>query len=137
MVYKAILQYLEFEVVTQIRVQSEETITFPVVSFCNINPWASNESFYYIKNFYDKTYNQSILLYEQIARLEKSGVIDEKDSYWLWYKTFDPEYDDSFRKQFGFEPIFHDCKFNSKACNLSEFEWWYSPDYGKRSILKV
>ena len=51
MVSKAILQYLDFDVTTKIRVESNAELVFPVVSFCGLNPWLSGKSYYYLKAY--------------------------------------------------------------------------------------
>ena len=36
-----ILDYLEFDVVSKIRVYNEKTLVFPLITFCEINPFSS------------------------------------------------------------------------------------------------
>jgi len=50
MVTKSVMDYLNHDVVTKIRVFNEAPIEFPTITICNLNPFTTNASIEYINN---------------------------------------------------------------------------------------
>ena len=44
LVYKSVIEYLSYEVVTKIRYIKETTVDFPTITICNKNPFVTNHS---------------------------------------------------------------------------------------------
>lgn len=131
MITKSIVRYLEHDVTTRIRVEHQENIVFPAISFCNLNPFLSYSAYRYLRDYYETKYNYSFEFYTDLSyRIQSGQVMDETD--WLLYQTYDPNFNMSIRKSFGYEveTMIHLCKFNWENCDLNDFEWYYNPLYG-------
>ena len=53
MITKSFISYYSYEVVTKFETIYENPTLFPVVSFCNQNPFATASAFEYVKSFFD------------------------------------------------------------------------------------
>lgn len=132
MISKSIMQYFEYSVTSRFRVESENEMVFPAISICNVNPWLTIQAYEYIKTYYEDKYSMCFEYYQNLSDGIRSGqVIDDTD--WLLYRTYDLSEDDSYRKSFGYDirEIITYCSYESLACDLDHFEWYYSPYYGK------
>lgn len=49
-----VLQYLQHDVTTKIRIVDEKSVTFPVVSVCNMNPLVTPSAGQYIKEYFEQ-----------------------------------------------------------------------------------
>lgn len=131
MVAKAIAQYLDFEALTKIYLKRENEIAFPVVSICNVNPFATPEANTYIQNYYNQRYNLNLKNYYDLTNAIKDGAVT-RETNWLLYQSFDPNFNDTLRKSFGIplETMLISCQFSFGNCSLDDFEWYYNPMYG-------
>lgn len=104
MIYKSVVQYLEFEVTTKIRIINQFKATFPTVTFCNINYHTSGSDV----NFSNISNNDFNHLKRQL----------KINSFQKFYQS------DSLDK------LLVDCDFNFIKCNRSEIRLFYHPNYG-------
>ena len=131
MVYGSIVNYLQFGVVTGIRVNSENPMTFPTISMCNLNPNVTYESYNIMENiinFYFGLNSSNIL-----NGIPKIVVINS--TYQLWERYFVPRYiatsdfvsqSESFKKMLGlpFKKFVINCFFGFLPCYEDDFTWW-------------
>ena len=61
MIYRSLNDYLSYNVVTEVRRYRQIPATFPVVTFCNLNPLISQDSENLIKAYLDKSVNMSYI----------------------------------------------------------------------------
>lgn len=126
-----IQQYLSYGVNTLVQVVPENTVTFPTVSVCNQNPFISRVANKYIEDYYLNTYNVTLNTYENFNRLIFNKQVPN-DIDWLFYRTFDPEFNRTLRASFGLsfeeENVF--CRWIFSSCNRNKYRNIYHPKYG-------
>lgn len=126
-----IQQYLGWGVSSQILVVSMPTITFPVLSLCNVNPLITPTGNNYLRNYYNSRYNLNLTSYSDYYEAVKKGTIPEEND-WILYQTYAANFSQEIKKSFGFDAptMFSNCQFNGLDCDVNEFEWFYHPKYG-------
>lgn len=124
MVFKGILSFASYEVTTTVRIENQQELEFPTISLCNLNPLVSGESYFYIKDYYETKYNTTFRGYNDLVKGIKDGDIQD-DRDWLFYRTFDPNFDMTTRQSYGYfiHNMFAWCFFSYESCDLGEFEW--------------
>ena len=60
MVYRSVNDYLSYDIVNKIRDFSEVPMVYPVITFCNVNPFINEEKVSIIKQYLPKTFNVTI-----------------------------------------------------------------------------
>lgn len=107
MIIQSIMQFFQFSVTSSVRLNSQNSMVFPVVSICNINPFTTHYALQFINE-------HSI------------------EPNWLLYISNGPIFNTSLKKSFGYNAtdFIRHCRFNGVACDLSKFEWYYRPDLG-------
>ena len=134
---QGIFDYLEFDVISKIRVYSEETLIYPVISFCDANPFTSKDAELALKD-YDRS--KHINLYSLVGLNETEFIGDSKIQTFIskffvtfsygMYKAFDLndkqklELSNSLMKRIQY------CIFNAKPCVKNDFSWYFSYLYG-------
>ena len=126
MTVRAITNYLQFEVKSQIRQVPQKSITFPSIQFCNPNFLATREASAYLNEYYLK--KQGI----NVTNLDEYFASTASNAFWPFYLTFSPNFNMTLRRSLGYslEEMVLKCEFNSKPCNLSWFDWYYHPFFG-------
>ena len=126
-----IQQYLSFEVNTLVQMVPQNTVPFPTVSVCNLNPFVTPQAFQYIANHYSNNYNVTLTNYAQFYQLITNKTIpDETD--WLFYNTFGSGFNRTLRDSFGYNmsEIKLYCTVQYYPCNYDEFRSFYHSKYG-------
>ena len=110
MIFKSIDNYLDFEVVTKIHLQSNLPIEFPTVSICNWSPIVTDEAkVYFEENYYNLT--------------EK---FDDNVWFYKYSNIYNKSTDDKKNLGLKLEEFIYECRFNSKACEYEkDFVWFY------------
>ena len=116
-----ILNFLSYEVITNIKSYDDHNIVFPTVTICNQNPFVTEFSVNYINE----------LLMEYIST-NKSKLLDIKNSLiFVSAAIFDKS--DEFKKKLSFEQnktILY-CYFNGGPCSYeNDFDWYFDSIYG-------
>ena len=129
-------QYLSFGVNTLVQVLPQNTVPFPTVSVCNLNPFVTKQAFQYIANHYSNNYNVTLTNYAQFYDLVANKTFpDETD--WLLYSTFDSGFNRTLRDSFGYNmsevKLF--CQVQFYVCNYDEFRSFYHSKYGNCFIF--
>jgi hypothetical protein len=128
MIIKSVLEYLEFEVITKIRVFNERPMEFPRVMICNKNPFVTKEANSFLNKFVIKsqvfniTTNESVL----ITNMLEAGL-----------NAKNPEYGNENRKLLGYpiDEMLIRCHFQEIKCTADDFIWHYDFNYGNCFIF--
>jgi hypothetical protein len=125
--------YLEYDVVSKIRVFSEIPSVMPSLTICNINPFLTEFSHFYIKSKLEANnlserpdlrnrVNQSGDWLKEFS-LAKYLVIQNAKSHYL---------SNDAKKQLGYplEDVILNCYFNGASCDANDFTWYYDTLYG-------
>lgn len=117
-----ISKYLLFEVITKEFRHSEKNLVFPSVTICNLNGFTSNYSEDKIKFYLKKITNRTNV------NLTMTDIGYLKSIFKINARIFS----DFEKKQLGFtlEEMIISCSFSGEKCNMSEFSWLYSMNYG-------
>jgi hypothetical protein len=128
LIVKTVGNYLNYEVVTNIKIVNENPSPFPTISICNLKP-------------FDGSYVEKFLM--QIDSKLKKTDIEAEDfvlnyhsyayRYLIMSNLFDLNKNDTERKLFGkhFKDFIYLCMYGLKyECNESDFEWFYDFYYG-------
>jgi len=125
MVVRSILDYLNFDVVTKVRVFSEVPSEFPAITICKINPFSDNESVEAMKDIYMREYpnaSRDKLSLENITSVYQTFLYEAKDH------SFGVERRRSLTPDITEMLIY--CSFNSNECSYEDFEPFYMLFYG-------
>ena len=120
LIASTIFSFLIFEVVTKIDVVTEMSSKFPTVTFCNNDAFTTQES-------------QAIL--ENVAINNSLDLDSFTDMFTITHlakmNAMNPSFGDEKRKRLGLklDHIFT-CVYGLKSCSKSDFNWFYSFEYG-------
>jgi hypothetical protein len=104
LIVKSIVEYLKFEVVTNIKVIKEFDAEFPMITFCNENGIVTREGQELYRKFKEKTY----------PHILNNFTNDEKK-----------------RMGFNLSDILIECKFRDQFCDLEkDFVWYFDAEFG-------
>lgn len=129
LVIKSIISYLEYEVVTKIRLVEEKPTSFPSIQICNLNPFVTDEAYKFVMEYFNTKYQTKFKDIYQVIRNVSDLYLDFEK---LLQQIADPKFPESQKKSFGSllnETILY-CEFNRDSCDLDEFEWFYSLEFG-------
>ena len=128
MITNSIIGYLGFSKNNIVRKQARQNITFPALSICDWNNFATREASEYLRErLYEKN-GVNVTNYDD--------VYTNKSLYWSvrwkFYETFSPDFNDSLRRSFGYslDDLLIKCEFDSRPCNRSWFDWFYHTLFG-------
>lgn len=119
MVVRGVNQYFEYEVTTQIRRLRADSLVFPAVSICNINPFVTEAGRLYVLDYFRKKYGSNI---SNVADARAAAPNYDEEIEELRQTPASPYFDKELRKSFGYEPDIHNCVFNLQPCNYSLIE---------------
>jgi len=116
-----IVDYLEFEVVTKIRIHTGKQIIFPLITLCNANPFTSKKSNYLIENMHDE--NNLSLIFDKNRKWHAYTLHAMNKAFGL---------SDEQKQEFGFSlnQSLKECSFHTEPCLASDFTWRFSYRYG-------
>lgn len=124
----AILDYYNYDTVTQAKVIYETPTYFPAVSFCSLNAFTTEAAFEYVKNFSEK------FEYPEAEYFLTHSFLNDIDSirYGLVVRLLDDNFSDDERKKMGIpiEDMLLTCIYNSRLCWINDFKWFFDPYYG-------
>ena len=114
MIIKSIKDYLQYDVITQIRVISESPTLFPTVTICNINPFTTDYAQDFLKSFYN------------ISSSSNTSFPQEIDPTKIAQYVKSSAFSDENRRKLGFpinETVVY-AQFNSIPISHNDFEWY-------------
>ena len=128
---KAILNYLDFNTITNIRIDNEIPMRFPAVTICNLDAYETESGF----EFAEEKKKKYLKFHEEDKQTDfKYFSYDLEDmKYSVIFLAIDPSLNDSYRKSFSLsaEQKILNCRFNLNGCNIStNFRWFFNSIYG-------
>ena len=136
LVFKTIVQYFNFEVVTKFSVVYENPTKFPTVTVCNINPYVTDSAFEFFGEYlaslgFNETNQPSFGLKFGSKFLEEFYDLRAVQSLVLGHKI-ESKLSKQKLESFGLAPekFFILCAFKSEECNYTQLRWFYDPIYG-------
>ena len=137
MVSGSINNYLQFGVITTIRVTSENPMTFPSITLCNANAFVTEESYSFTDEFITNLFglNSSDILEN------KSNITTFNSKYPLFVRYFASKFfiqnaafilNETQKKSFGFtiKKTLISCFFGLNYCDENDFIYYYDFMYG-------
>jgi hypothetical protein len=128
MIARSIIEYLNYDVVTKIRVLHENPSEFPTITICNINPFTKIKS--------KGLYKQVVEKYKNFVNFDQQVTVEDLRAYQPYFllEAKNPEYGDENRTLLGpmLSEMLISCSFHGsdEECNESDFEWFYMIDNG-------
>ena len=123
---EGLLDFLQFDVVSKIRVFNEQNLVFPVVTNCDTNPFTTKKAENLIVGIEKENYFS--ISFAGMSIMESFA----KCTYYLFsgmHTAFNLA--DEQKKELGLslENILQLCYFNLVPCNKNDFSWIFSPLY--------
>jgi hypothetical protein len=112
MIIESIMDYLSFDVVTQIRVIAETPAEFPTITICNSNPFNTNASYDLMTGIYLNKTDQNLNLFYNQAKNPSFG---DENRHLLSANISD---------------MIVYCEFSYEKCNYADFSRFYMTNYG-------
>jgi hypothetical protein len=133
---KNISSYLQFDVITNIKVLNDIPATFFTVTICNMNPIISNFSIEFSKKLMQEferdfailgpnNINPYFMFYDPATIAYYQGVVMRN----FIVSNPSDEVKSSFTVSFNESLLF--CVFNGQDCYPSNFTWYFDVTYGK------
>ena len=131
---RAIFDYLSYDVVSQIRVYDEATLTYPVITICDANPFTSQEAEEILKKLKIEETN----LYQSFnpENLLGDPTLQSLVSQYLSYvsygmnKAFDLDDEKKQKLSNSLKSNIKLCTFDNRPCEKNDFVWYFSYLYG-------
>lgn len=121
MVTRSILEYVDYDVTTKIRKLKTDTLVFPTVTICNINPFVTQAGANYVIKYFSRKYNRTIIDAIDLINVSDDIFYDMEE---LRMFVASPSFNATLRKTFGYsvEEMILYCQFNSMDCDLNDIE---------------
>jgi hypothetical protein len=128
LISKSFISYFQYETVTKIETVYEVPTLFPTVTFCNLNPFTTNESFQYVQDFLKKNNFNDL---DQILSQNFSDLI-RAFRYGVGISLRSLDITDDYRKRMGLliDEMLLKCVYNNQPCSENDFVWYYDSLYG-------
>ena len=134
-VYNSVLNYYEYNVITQLSDYTESPIEFPVVTYCNSNPFTTE---------YGLNYSKSFLASQNITNLLNSTILKSYFNYSDIQEMVNlyisktivmraaKQLNDTEKRKMGYSLDFSliMCAINNQPCDANSFVWYYDTAYG-------
>lgn len=127
LISQSILQYFDYEVDSRIREVHLEEIPFPEVLICNVNPLVTPTANKFIQDYFLENFNIIISKYSDLFNSILEGFIPPDELDYILYTTYNPQFNISLKKSFGYWNYHIECNFLGLNCQT---EWYYDPSYG-------
>lgn len=131
MTVTSIQNYLEFNVVSKIRVVDEAPISFPTVSICNLSPFVTQKASDFIKPIIESSDFKSVIDLDFLDNYQHKTKIKYISKIYK-IQTIVAGLNDSIKKDFGydFNTFVLSCLYKSLPCDRSDFVWYYDAVFG-------
>ena len=134
---RGVLDYLEYDVVSKIRVHNEESLVYPVITLCDVNPFPTQKAVQLLKEFEKEKGTIWSLCNNEISNI---SLIDahfkEVLSEYIDYENYGMNkafyLDEKGKKSLGHDlnEIVKVCTFNGYNCLADDFSWFFHYQYG-------
>jgi hypothetical protein len=126
-VYRSIDEYLEYDVVSKIRVFSEKSSFFPTVTICDANPFTSKMAAKILKKHWIK--RNSTLKYNNKSYIVSALIDMENLKNMAFEEAFNLSNEEKRNLGFSLDQI-QLCYFNEVECSNEDFYWFFSYKWG-------
>jgi hypothetical protein len=137
MTVASVFTYLEYDVVTKIRVQTEIPFTMPAITLCNKNPFVTESAFRFVqqvlaKNGIDDVTNSTVLERSFNVKNHQIATNIIVSNYLTTTYSKGANVTDELRTSFGFsfDKFVVNCLFDLIECKSADFTWYYDSTYG-------
>ncbi|RNA22809.1 acid-sensing ion channel 1 isoform X2 [Brachionus plicatilis] len=129
-----LINFFNFEVVTKIRVIKKDSILFPAITICNINPFVTQQGLEYVQSFLEEnnliSFTEATL--DPIFQDEFSKLNFNYNLFRHFLRTFSKSISNEQKKKLSlpFDKMFISCLYNLRPCNQSQWTWFYNSEFG-------
>jgi hypothetical protein len=131
---RALFDYFSYDVVSQIRIYDEATLTYPVITICDANPFTSKEAEEILKEFKIEEAN----LYQGFNPenlLGDPAIQSLTSKFFLYlsygmYKAFELNDEKKQKLSNSLKSSIKFCTFDNEPCEKNDFVWYFSYLYG-------
>jgi hypothetical protein len=102
LIIQTIMQYLEFDVITKVRIVGETEAEFPRITICNLNRYHTE----YAMSIYEKNKNMTLFEFYKMSILLSN--------------------EDKKRHSYSINETLISCQFSLMSCDWKDFEWIYN-----------
>lgn len=121
MVIRAVREFFEFHVTTTIRKIKADSLVFPAVSICHVNPFVTDEGAIYVLEYFQQKYGKNITTIADIKNVTENF---DYDLNLVRQIVASPNFDSTLRESFGFPDriLIQSCHLNSQECDYEKIE---------------
>lgn len=135
MVVKSIMDFYQYEVTTTDRLVAYDQIKFPMITFCNDNPFPSQRTNDLLNDYFrDKFGIVNISSYGDLEKASKTKNLSLEDELsWIKYQLSAGVWNESMQRSIGYsvKEMFYAIDFSSKTSNKSiNLDWYFDKFYG-------
>lgn len=125
MVIRAVREFLEFNVTTTIRKIKADSLVFPAVSICHVNPFVTDEGAIFVLEYFQQKYGKNITTIADIKNVTENFDYDLESIRQI---VASPNFDSTLRESFGFTDtvLMLTCQLNSQDCDYEKIERLFS-----------
>jgi hypothetical protein len=122
----SIIQYYEYNVVTDYKISYQASSNYPTITICNTNPFVTKKAYDFVNNYAvlnNLTYEEYLKTFEDDDELLYVSAVNHAAT----------NFTDEQKKEMGYSlnSTILDCFFGSAyECGENDFSWYYSPKYG-------
>jgi hypothetical protein len=117
---QTLLEYYNYNVITEIRINEAESIEFPIITMCNVNKLSTDYSLKHLERQFDVIDDYDVDFEDLKFLLANSYGEDLLNLYSLEEKQ-------KFTKS---KEMIKKCKFIRNKCTRKDFEWLFNSRYG-------
>ena len=122
LISKSVLDFLSYEVVSQIDVYYEMPAPFPAITICDNDPFTSAQA----EKLYDSVLKANLFGLNWYS----PNVVSQDLNFLVKMHAAHPAYGDQMRRALGFDKkLVLSCKYNQLKCG-EDLRWYYSFEYG-------
>lgn len=123
-------EYFKYDVNTQMSVTTQSSLEFPTITFCNKNPFKTDDTDFEFRSFLREIYNKSVKssFNQGFNDLEKQSLFLEQVSRLMIYRAV--EKDQRNKLSYDIDEMLISCSFNLETCNKDHFSHYWSNTYG-------
>lgn len=98
-VIKSILDFLDYDVVTKIRLVQEKPITYPAVTICNLNPLVTSKANSFILKYFSESFAQNFTNFSNLIKYSNENEIKLLSKYdKIIQQIADPDFGDAEKR---------------------------------------
>ena len=137
LIISSLIGYFAWEVITKVRVIDERPMIFPKVTFCNVDPFVTNDSITFLASVIDgDSFYKSVVTAAKLTdHLDQVNDITSKYASYFINNAQNKrlERDPTLNRPFGrtAAEFVVNCNFDNADCDITnDFQYHYSNQYG-------